>query len=241
VYLLDKYTNRGVKTLGNSILIALEESLMLEGLKFTLEQDGYTVDTAKDKREALKKADSKQYVLIIIDISSPQADGFNTCQKIRQKCNTPVIVITDNAEEPDKSMGVEGGPYDFIIKPINIAEFKSKVNSALVKASSKDNMGQGIIKLWDLTIDVESKNIFIGNREVELTSKEFEILLLLAQNKNKVHSREYLLEEIWGNGYTGDKRIVDVHIRRLREKIENDPSNPLYIMTKWGSGYYFNG
>lgn len=227
--------------MGNTILIALEESLIVEGLKFTLEQDGYIVDTASDKQEVLRKSSSRQYALIIIDASSLNKDGFNTYQAIRQKSNTPVMVLTDTIEELDKGIALEGGPYDFITKPINIIEFKSKVNSAIVKARGKSNLGQGIIKLWGLTIDTESKNIFIGNREIELTSKEFEILSLLAQNKNKVYSREDLLYAIWGNRYTADKRIVDVHVRRLREKIEADPSNPLYIMTKWGLGYYFNG
>lgn len=230
-----------MKKLNNTILIALEEPLIVKGLKFSLEQQGYKVDTVYNKNEVLKKAKTNQYILVIIDISSPDVNGFNVYQTIREKCNIPVIIVANNAYELDKVIGIEGGQYDYVTKPINIVEFISKVNASVIKAKGKNYSVSGIIKLWDLTIDTLSRSISAGNRVVELTSKEYEILLLLAQNRNRVYSREDLLHAIWGFGYNGDKRIVDVHIRRLREKIESDPSNPLYIITKWGTGYYFNG
>jgi len=227
--------------LDNTILIAADEPLVVKGLKFSLEQDGYNIDTAYDSEEALKKAGQYKYVLIIIDISSPSINGMSIYQVIREKCNTPVIVLTAKTMELHKVVGSEQGAYDYVTKPISIVEFKSKVKSAILRAVSKKSVNDEVIKLWDLTIDTISKSIVIGNREISLTSREYAILLLLARNKNRIYSREDLLEAIWGRGFSGDKRIVDVHIRRLREKLEANPSNPLYIITRWGLGYYFNG
>lgn len=223
------------------ILIAVEEPLILKGLKYSLEQEGYIVDSAYNGEEALKKAGFNKYMLIVIDISSHRMSDLSIYQTIRKKCNTPVIILTANVEELDKVMGLEKGAYDYILKPINIIDFKAKVNAAIMRAEGRNDTRAGIIKLWDLTIDTSLRKIIAGNRDIELTSKEYEILVLLARNKNRIYSREDLLTEIWGHGYSGDKRIVDVHIRRLREKLEADPSNPMYIITKWGSGYYFNG
>lgn len=225
----------------NTILIAIEEPLIVKGLKYSLEQDGYIVDTAYSREETLKKTGLNTYGLIIIDISSPENNGLNIYQTIRKKSNTPVLVLTANGEDLGGIMNHEQGAYGFLTKPINIVEFKSKVNAVMMRAEGRNNLSAGIIKLWNLTIDTLSRRIFDGNREIDLTSREYNILIFLAQNKNRVYSREDLLREIWGNGYSGDRRIVDVHIRRLREKLESDPSNPMYIMTSWGTGYYFNG
>ncbi|KPU42984.1 transcriptional regulatory protein YycF [Oxobacter pfennigii] len=223
--------------MGEKILIALEELLILKGLKFSLEQDGYNADAVENMDEAKTLAENNKYDLIIMDESIGNISSNDFYQRVREKYNTPFIVLTSNADMVDKNQGI----YDYVLKPINIVDFKSKVNAALVKSRGESNQQTGVIKLWDITIDLSSRNIVAGNREIDLTSKEYSILVFLASNKNKVYSREELLDEIWGNEHTGDKRIVDVHIRRLREKIENDPSNPSYIITKWGSGYYFNG
>jgi two-component system, OmpR family, response regulator VicR len=230
-----------VGRLEEAILIAAEERLIVEGLKFSLEQDGYIIDTAYDLEEVLKKAEQNSYMLIVVDISSFGVEGYNIYQTIKEKCGTPVIVLTASVEVLDKAVGLEYGAHDYMIKPVNIQELKSRIRAAIKKAEGKNNSAGGVIKLWKLTIDTSSRKVSEGNREIKLTAKEYEILVMLAMNKNKIYSREDLLKAVWSDYYSGDKRIVDVHIRRLREKIETDPANPLYIMTKWGVGYYFNG
>lgn len=225
----------------DTILIAVLEPLIVKGLKYSLEQEGYTVDTAYNENEMVEKTGLNEYKLIIIDASHPAINKLDIYQTVRKNSSTQIIVLTADEDEMNKVIGLERGAYEFITKPINMGEIKSRVKAAIMKADSIGKQDEGIIKLWDITIDTLSRKVTIGNRDVDLSSREFDILTFLGKNKNRVYSREQLLKTIWGNDYSGDRRIVDVHIRRLREKLEPDPSNPSYIMTKWGAGYYLNG
>lgn len=223
----------------NEILVAGKEKLIMEGLKFSLEQEGYIVDTAYGETETLQKIAKNSFNLIIIDMSSGKEKSFQVLKAVRK--SMPIIALTDNVEDMDKVAGIECGACEFIQVPINIQELKSRVRAAINRAEGTNVTKDGIIKLWNLTVDTKNKKVYSGNREIRFSSREYDILELLVMNKNKVYSREELLKKIWGSNYKGDKRIVDVHIRRLREKLEMDPGNPSYLMTKWGEGYYFNG
>ncbi len=225
------------------VLVVDDEKLIVKGIRFSLEQDGMEVDCAYDGEEALKLAKENAYDMILLDIMLPKHDGFEVCQQIREFSDVPVVMLTARNDDMDKILGLEYGADDYITKPFNILEVKARIK-AIMRRTGKRSQGQindkTIVK-GSMKIDCESRRVVIGEREVNLTAKEFDLLELLAMNPNKVYSRENLLNIVWGYEYPGDARTVDVHIRRLREKIETNPSDPKYVYTKWGVGYYFRG
>ena len=218
-----------------------DETLSVKGIRFSLEQDGMEVDCAYDGEEAVEKAKENHYDIILLDLMLPKMDGMEVCQQVREFSNVPIIMLTAKGEDMDKILGLESGADDYITKPFNILEVKARVK-AIMRRTRKDNEEKPktkIIESGDLKLDCESRRVFISGREINLTAKEFDVLELLVSNPNKVYSRENLLNIVWGYAYPGDVRTVDVHIRRLREKIEANPSEPKYVHTKWGVGYYF--
>ncbi|MDR2940570.1 MAG: response regulator transcription factor [Clostridiales bacterium] len=224
------------------ILVVDDEKLIVKGIKFSLNQDGMDVDVAYDGEEALKLARDDSYSLIVLDVMLPKIDGLQVCQQIREFSNVPIIMATAKGEDMDKIMGLEFGADDYITKPFNILELKARIKAILrrsVKKVSSTEENDKIIKIRDLQIDTNSRRVFLKDKETNLTAKEFDLLELLMENPGKVYDREALLNTVWGYDYPGDARTVDVHIRRLREKIEDNPSEPSYIHTKWGVGYYF--
>ncbi|KPU27884.1 PhoP family transcriptional regulator [Caloranaerobacter sp. TR13] len=226
--------------MGNHILIVDDEPLMVKGLKYSLEQDGYKIDTAYDGNEALRKALDSSYDLIILDLMLPGIDGLEVCQKIREKSQVPIIMLTAKGEDINKILGLEYGADDYLTKPFNILELKARIKAILRRVVARETkIGEQVIKVDNFTINTLGRKVTVRGKEINLTAKEFDLLLLLASNPGKVFSREELLEVIWGYEYFGDLRTVDVHIRRLREKIEKNSSQPEYILTKWGVGYYF--
>lgn len=226
--------------MSTKILIVDDEKVFVKGLKYSLEQDNYAIDTAYDGYEALEKTASKQYDLIILDLMLPGIDGLEVCQKIRQDSQVPIIMLTAKGEDIDKILGLEYGADDYLTKPFNILELKARIKAILRRANMRNTkITDQVIKIDDFTINTLGRKLTVRGKEVNLTAKEFDLLLLLASNPGKVFTREELLETIWGYEYFGDLRTVDVHIRRLREKIEKDSSQAEYILTKWGVGYYF--
>lgn len=225
------------------ILVVDDEKLIVKGLRFSLEQDDMKVDCAYDGEEALEYAKENEYDLILLDVMLPKMDGFQVCQHIREFSEVPIIMLTAKGEDMDKILGLEYGADDYITKPFNILEVKARIKAIMRRAAKKAQTqpdGKMIVK-GDMKIDCESRRVVIGSKEINLTAKEFDLLELLAMNPNKVYSRDSLLNIVWGYEYPGDARTVDVHIRRLREKIETNPSDPKYVYTKWGVGYYFRG
>lgn len=225
-----------------NILVVDDEKLIVKGIKFSLEQEGMKVDAAYDGEEALNLARANDYSLILLDVMLPKIDGLQACQMIREFSSVPIIMVTAKGEDMDKIMGLEYGADDYLTKPFNILELKARIKAILrrsVKTVSVDEPKKSRLKVRDLEIDLESRRVFINGSEANLTAKEFDLLELFMENQGKVYSRETLLNTIWGYGYPGDVRAVDVHVRRLREKIEEMPSDPKYIQTKWGVGYYF--
>jgi len=222
------------------ILLVDDEPLILKGLKYSLEQDGYVTDSAMDGEEALSKFFDDHYDLILLDVMLPGVDGIEVCQRVRERSNVPIIMLTAKGEDMDKILGLEYGADDYMTKPFNILEVKARIKTIFRRTAmvSKETNTK-IIKVRDMTINSNSRSVTIGQKEVNLTAKEFDLLQLFASNRGTVFSREQLLETIWKYDYLGDLRTVDVHIRRLREKIEKVPSQPEYIFTKWGVGYYF--
>ena len=227
--------------MANKVLVVDDEKLIVKGLKFSLEQDGMQVECAYDGEEALECARKNSYDMILLDIMLPKIDGMEVCQQIREFSDVPIIMLTAKGEDMDKILGLEYGADDYITKPFNILEVKARIKAILrrnSKASAKTEASSRI-ETGDMRMDCDSRSLFIHDKEVYLTAKEFDVLELLAMNPNKVYSRENLLNLVWGYDYPGDARTVDVHIRRLREKIEMNPSEPKYVHTKWGVGYYF--
>ena len=226
------------------ILVVDDEKLIVKGIRFSLEQDDMKVDCAYDGEEALELAKENKYDLILLDVMLPKHDGFEVCQMIREFSDVPIIMLTAKGDDMDKILGLEYGADDYITKPFNILEVKARIKAILRRVSKIGRDKEENLKLivkGDMKIDSESHRVFIGEKEVNLTAKEFDLLELLATNPAKVYSREDLLNIVWGYEYPGDARTVDVHIRRLREKIEKNPSDPKYVYTKWGVGYYFRG
>ena len=221
------------------ILLVVDEPLILKGLRYTLEQEGYETDTAVDGEEALNKFFANGADMILLDVMLPKLDGISVCQRIREHSNVPIIMLTAKGEDMDKILGLEYGADDYMTKPFNILEVKSRIKNILRRAGAGREPAKLVISVRDITINIGTRNVDIAGNHVNLTVKEFDLLNLLMSNVGKVYSRDELLETIWGADYIGDFRTVDVHIRRLREKIEADPANPQYIMTKWGVGYYF--
>lgn len=222
------------------ILVVDDEKLIVKGIKFSLEQEGMIIDAAYDGDEALEIAQQNEYDLIILDVMLPKKDGLEVCQMIRGFSKVPILMLTAKGEDMDKIMGLEYGADDYMTKPFNILELKARIKAILRRSSfKKKEEKKKKIKIKNLELNLESRRVFVNDKEVNLTAKEFDILELLLKNPNKVYSRENLLNIIWGYEYPGDFRTVDVHVRRLREKIEEIPSEPKYIYTKWGVGYYF--
>jgi DNA-binding response OmpR family regulator len=224
----------------NKILIVDDEALLVKGLKYSLEQDGYLIDVAYDGKEALEKFNQDKFDMIILDLMLPEIDGLEVCQKIRERSDVPIIMLTAKGEDMNKILGLEYGADDYMTKPFNILELKARIKAILRRSSAKDSkLGDQIIYVDDFIINTLGRKVTVNGKEINLTAKEFDLLILLASNPGKVFTREELLEIIWGYEYFGDLRTVDVHVRRLREKIEKDSSNYEYILTKWGVGYYF--
>ena len=227
--------------MGKKVLVVDDEKLIVKGLKFSLEQDGMQVECAYDGEEALECARKNSYDMILLDVMLPKMDGFEVCQAIREFSNMPIVMLTAKGDDMDKILGLEYGADDYITKPFNILEVKARIKAIMRRtaASEPKEENSKVIESGDLKLDCESRRLFVQGREINLTAKEFDLLELLVMNPNKVYSRENLLNLVWGYEYPGDVRTVDVHVRRLREKIEPNPSEPKYVHTKWGVGYFY--
>ena len=222
------------------ILIVDDEPLIVKGLKFSLEQDGYETDSAQDGEEAVSKFSQNHYDMILLDVMLPKLDGIEVCQRIRETSNVPIIMLTAKGDDIDKILGLEYGADDYMTKPFNILEVKARIKTILRRTTVQQKDAEArVVTVRDMQLNLNNRSATMAGREVNLTAKEFDLLQLFATNRGKVFSRENLLETIWKYDYLGDLRTVDVHIRRLREKIEKVPSQPEYIHTKWGVGYYF--
>ncbi|NLI61736.1 MAG: response regulator transcription factor [Clostridiales bacterium] len=222
------------------LLVVDDEPAIIKGLKFSLERDGYIIEEAYDGQEAVDKFNAENFDLVILDVMLPGLDGFEVLQKIREKSTVPVIMLTAKGEDMDKILGLEYGADDYLTKPFNILELKARIKAIFRRANKREDRSQdGIIEAGDMVINIDNRSVIINGKDVNLTAKEFDLLQLFATNPGKVYSRENLLETVWKYDYLGDLRTVDVHIRRLREKIEPNPSQPEFILTKWGVGYYF--
>lgn len=227
--------------MAKKVLVVDDEKLIVKGIRFSLEQDEMKVDCAYDGQEALDKAKEGDYDLILLDVMLPRRDGFEVCRAVREFSNVPIVMLTAKGDDMDKIMGLEYGADDYITKPFNILEVKARIKAILRRVRSREaeeNSGN-VVKSGDVSMDTDRRSLRIAGEDINLTSKEFDMLLLLVNHPGKVYSRDSLLHTIWGSDYPGDARTVDVHIRRLREKIEPSPSEPRYVHTKWGVGYYF--
>ena len=226
--------------MGKRVLVVDDEKLIVKGIRFSLEQDGMEVECAYDGEEALEMAHNTEYDIILLDIMLPKLNGFEVCQQIREFSNVPIVMLTAKGDDMDKILGLEYGADDYITKPFNILEVKARIKTIMRRTSKQnDEKKVKIVENGDLKLDCDSRRVYICGKEINLTAKEFDVLELLVLNPNKVYSRESLLKLVWGSDYPGDVRTVDVHIRRLREKVENNPSEPKYVNTKWGVGYYY--
>ncbi len=227
--------------MAKKVLVVDDEKLIVKGIRFSLEQDGMAVDCAYDGEEALQMAKDNAYDIILLDVMLPKLNGFEVCQQIREFSNVPVVMLTAKGEDMDKILGLEYGADDYITKPFNILEVKARIKAIMRRVQKKEEPTDNgrIIERGGLKLDCDGRRAYVGGREVNLTAKEFEVLELLMNNPNKVYSREALLKLVWGEDYPGDVRTVDVHVRRLREKVEESPSEPQFVHTKWGVGYYF--
>ena len=228
--------------MAKKVLIVDDEKLIVKGIRFSLEQDGMEVDCAYDGEEALAMIQSKEYDIILLDVMLPKKDGFEVCQQVREFSGVPIVMLTAKGEDMDKILGLEYGADDYITKPFNILEVKARIKAIIRRTRKKtpEKENPKVVDKGDLHMDCDSRRLSIEGREINLTAKEFDLLELMALNPNKVYSRDHLLNAVWGYDYPGDVRTVDVHVRRLREKIEENPSSPKYVHTKWGVGYYFN-
>ena len=228
--------------MSRKVLVVDDEKLIVKGIRFSLEQDGMEVDCAYDGEEALRMAREKEYDIILLDVMLPKLDGFEVCQQLRETSSVPVVMLTAKGDDMDKILGLEYGADDYITKPFNILEVKARIKAIMRRTSpARQQAAQAsVIEKGDLKLDCESRRLFINGTEINLTTREFELLEIMVKNENKVYSRENLLNLVWGKEYPGDVRTVDVHVRRLREKIETNPSEPKYVHTKWGVGYYYN-
>ena len=226
--------------MSRKVLVVDDEKLIVKGIRFSLEQDGMEVDCAYDGEEALQKAKDNEYDIILLDVMLPKLTGFEVCQQIREFSNVPVVMLTAKGEDMDKILGLEYGADDYITKPFNILEVKARLKAIMRRTNRKEKEeDENILEGKDMRLDREGRRVYINGKEINLTAKEFEVLELLMLNPNKVYGRENLLKLVWGSDYPGDVRTVDVHIKRLREKIEMNPSEPKYVHTKWGVGYYY--
>ncbi|MGN0162904.1 MAG: response regulator transcription factor [Candidatus Ornithomonoglobus sp.] len=222
------------------ILVVDDEKLLVKGIKFNLEQDGYQVVTAFDGEEAIRLAHDESIDLILLDLMLPKVDGFTVCREIRGFSNVPIIMLTAKSEDIDKILGLEYGADDYITKPFNIREVTARIKAILrrINPAPKGDSSKLMVS-GNITLDYNFRRAMVGERVVELTSKEFDLLELFLKNPDKVYTRESLLDILWGIGYPSEERTIDVHMRRLREKIEDNPAEPKYLKTKWGVGYYY--
>ena len=226
--------------MGKKVLVVDDERLIVKGIKFSLVQDDMEVDCAYDGEEALEMAKKTEYDIVLLDVMLPKMDGFEVCQRIREFSNMPIIMLTAKGDDMDKILGLEYGADDYMTKPFNILEVKARIKTILRRASQPVAAEKKkIIRVRDLEVNIVNRSVTLGGKEVRLTAKEFDLLQLFINNRGKVFSREAMLETVWKYDYMGDARTVDVHIRRLREKIERNTSQPEFIFTKWGVGYYF--
>ena len=221
------------------ILVVDDEQLLVKGIKFNLENEGYTVDGAYDGKAALELFRERRYDLIILDLMLPEIDGLTVCRKIREESNVPIIMLTAKSEGRDKLIGFEYGADDYVTKPFDILELKARIRVILRRSGKMSAASEDCIEIGEIKADLLQRTVYAGKEAVDLTAKEFDLLATLMRSKGKIFSREKLLSEVWGKDFPADIRTVDVHVRRLREKLEKDDANPEYILTKWGVGYYF--
>ena len=221
-----------------NILVVDDERTLVKGIKFNLENEGYSVDCAYDGAMAVEMARDNAYDLIILDVMMPELDGRDACMRIREFSNVPIIMLTAKSDDADKLMGFECGADDYLTKPFNLLELKARVRALLRRAGAQRNQG-AVLSAGNLSLNTEERVAVRDGHVIDLTAKEYDLIELLMRNPRRVYSRESLMNIVWGYNYTGDYRTVDVHIRRLREKLEENPAAPERIMTKWGVGYYF--
>ena len=220
------------------VLVVDDEKTIVKGIRYSLEQDGMKVDSAFDGEEALQLAHANTYDIILLDVMLPRMDGFEVCQQIRDFSSVPIVMLTAKGDDMDKILGLEYGADDYITKPFNILEVKARIK-AIMRRTTKPETQAKVQSFGDLVINEEYRRVYVGDKEINLTSREFDVLEFLVSTPGKVYNRSELLHAIWGEDFPGDERTVDVHVRRLREKLEVNPSEPRYVRTKWGSGYYF--
>ena len=223
------------------ILVVDDEKTLVKGIKFNLENEGYQVECAYDGAAAVELARNDKFDLLILDVMMPEVDGLEACMRIREFSNVPIIMLTAKSEDADKLMGFECGADDYLTKPFNILELKARVRALLRRAAGVQRSQGAVLTAGELSLNTEERVAIRDGETVELTAKEYDLIELLMRNPRRVYSRENLMNVVWGYSYAGDYRTVDVHIRRLREKLEKNPAEPDHIMTKWGVGYYFKG
>ena len=221
------------------ILVVDDEELLVKGIRFNLQNEGYDVFTGSNGLEAVNIAQTQKPDLIILDVMMPEMDGLSACSKIREFSNVPIILLTAKVEDMDKLMGFEHGADDYLTKPFNILELKARIRALLRRSGAGSSNVANTLTIGSIMLDLDSRNAYKSGVLADLTAKEFDVIEFLMRNPNRVYSREALLDTIWSYDYRSDIRTVDVHIRRLREKLEENPAEPAYIMTKWGVGYYF--
>ena len=221
------------------ILVVDDEALLVKGIRFNLQNDGYDVITGENGLDAVRLAQDPEVSLIVLDIMMPQMDGLTACSKIREFSTVPIILLTAKIDDMDKLMGFDYGADDYLTKPFNILELKARIRALLRRSGAENKTVNKQLSIGSITLDLDARNAYRGDQLVELTAKEFDVIEFLMRNANRVYSREALLDSIWTYEYRSDIRTLDVHIRRLREKLEDNPAEPKYIMTKWGVGYYF--
>ncbi len=221
------------------ILVVDDEALLVKGIRFNLQSDGYEVITGSNGLDALRLAQDPEVALIVLDVMMPQMDGLTACAKIREFSNVPIILLTAKTDDMDKLMGFESGADDYLTKPFNILELKARIKALLRRSGAGKSQAPNTLSIGTITLDLDARNAYRSGVLVDLTAREFDVIEFLMRNANRVYSREALLDSIWAYEYRSDIRTLDVHIRRLREKLEENPAEPKYIMTKWGVGYYF--
>ena len=221
------------------ILVVDDEALLVKGIRFNLQSDGYEVVTGSNGLDAVRLAQDPEVALVVLDVMMPQMDGLTACSKIREFSNVPIILLTAKADDMDKLMGFDNGADDYLTKPFNILELKARIRALLRRSGAGKEQAPNTLTIGSITLDLDARNAYRAGILVDLTAKEFDVIEFLMRNANRVYSREALLDSIWAYEYRSDIRTLDVHIRRLREKLEENPAEPKYIMTKWGVGYYF--
>ena len=221
------------------ILVVDDEDLLVKGIRFNLQNEGYEVMTGSNGLEAIQAVQTQNPDLVVLDVMMPEMDGLTACTKIRSFSNIPIILLTAKVADMDKLMGFDHGADDYLTKPFNILELKARIRALLRRSGAEDKKSSNELTIGSISLDLDSRNAYKSGQLVELTAKEFDVIEFLMRNPNRVYSRENLLDTIWAYEYRSDIRTVDVHIRRLREKLEENPAEPNYIMTKWGVGYYF--